>query len=94
MEHWSSMLKQTDKSNCDAKDSHKQSVEGSQKGASGFFVSGSGGAGDTVLTTPHGETIAASEFTEKEVYEIGLSRVSGSGVVYLLYPDPSNIRNN
>ena len=34
------------------------------------------------------------EFTEKEVYEIGLSRVSGSGVVYLLYPDPSNIKNN
>ena len=67
---------------------------GSEKGASGFFVSGSGGAGDTVLTTPHGETIAASEFTEKEVYEIGLSRVSGSGVVYLLYPDPSNIKNN
>jgi len=47
-----------------------------------------------VLTTPHGETIAASEFTEKEVYEVGLSRVSGSGVVYLLYPDPSNIKNN
>ena len=67
---------------------------GSEKGASGFFVSGSGGAGDTVLSTRHGETIAASEFTEKEVYEIGLSRVSGSGVVYLLYPDPSNIKNN
>ena len=45
------------------------------------------------LSTPHGETIT-SEFTEKEVYEIGLSRVSGSGVVYLLYPDPSNIKNN
>ena len=59
---------------------------------SGF--NGDSYSGDTVLTTPHGETIAASEFTEKEVYEIGLSRISGSGVVYLLYPDPSNIKNN
>ena len=49
---------------------------GSEKGASDFLFLVQVD-GDTVLSTPHGETIAASEF-QKEVYEIGLSRVSGS----------------
>ena len=63
------------------------------KGASGFWISGSV-HGDSVLTSQHGEAVAATEFQTDTLYEIGMSRVSGSSVVYLLYPDPSNIRNN
>ena len=66
---------------------------GSEKGASGFFISGSV-HGDSVLTSPHGEAVAATEFQTDTVYEIGMNRVSGSSVIYLLYPDPSNIKNN
>ena len=72
-------------------------AKGSQKGASGFFVSGSNivpSGSDSVLTTAHGESVAAIEFKPDTVFEIGLSRVSGSSTVYLLYPDPSNIKNN
>ena len=34
------------------------------------------------------------KFQTDTLYEIGMSRVSGSSVVYLLYPDPADIRNN
>ena len=70
---------------------------GSEKGASGFFVSGSNivpSGSDSVLTTAHGESVAATEFKPDTVFEIGLQRVSGSSTVYLLYTDPSNIKNN
>jgi|LWDU01.1.fsa_nt_gi hypothetical protein len=62
------------------------------KGATGFWISGSV-YGDSVLTSQGGEALAVTEFQTDTVYEIGLSRVSGSSVVYLLYPDPSEIRN-
>ena len=63
---------------------------GSEKGATGFFISGSV-HGDSVLTSQHGDSVAATEFQTDTVYEIGMSRVSGSSVVYLLYPDPNKI---
>ena len=63
------------------------------KGATGFWISGSV-HGDSVLTSQGGEAVAATEFQTDTVYDIGMRRVSGSSVVYLLYPDPSNIRNN
>ena len=63
---------------------------GSEKGSTGFFISGSV-HGDSVLTSQHGEAVAATEFQPDTVYELGLSRVSGSSVVYLLYPDPNKI---
>ena len=66
---------------------------GSEKGSSGFFISGSV-HGDSVLTSQHGEAVAVTEFQTDTVYDLGVSRVSGSSVVYLLYPDPSNIKNN
>ena len=63
---------------------------GSEKGATGFFISGSV-HGDSVLTSQHGDSVAATEFQTDTVYEIGMSKVSGSSVVYLLYPDPNKI---
>ena len=64
---------------------------GSEKGSTGFFISGSV-HGDSVLTSQHGETMRRStEFQTDSLYELGLSRVSGSSVVYLLYPDPNKI---
>ena len=63
---------------------------GSVKGSTGFFISGSV-HGDSVLTSQHGDSVAATEFQTDTVYEIGMSRVSGSSVVYLLYPDPNKI---
>ena len=53
---------------------------GSEKGSTGFFISGSV-HGDSVLTSQHGEAVAATEFQTDTVYELGLSRVSGSSVV-------------
>jgi hypothetical protein len=67
---------------------------GSEKGSTGFFISGSGApasASDSVLTSQHGETVAVTEFQPDTVYDLGVSRVSGSSVVYLLYPDPNKI---
>ena len=90
MSKWSRILKVT------AKDFYATgSTTGSisnNKGATGFFISCSV-HGDSVLTSQHGEAIAATEFQTDTVYELGLSRVSGSSVVYLLYPEPSKIRN-
>ena len=90
MSKWSRILKVT------AKDFYATgSTSGSisnNKGATGFFISGSV-HGDSVLTSQHGEAIAVTEFQTDTVYELGLSRGSGSSVVYLLYPEPSKIRN-
>ena len=63
---------------------------GSEKGATGFFISGSV-HGDSVLTSQHGEAVAATEFQTDTVYEIGMNRVSGSSVIYLLWPDPNKV---
>ena len=63
---------------------------GSEKGSSGFFISGSV-HGDSVLTSQHGEAVAVTEFQTDTVYDLGVSRVSGSSVVYLLYPDTNKI---
>ena len=63
---------------------------GSENGSSGFFISGSV-HGDSVLTSQHGEAVAVTEFQTDTVYDLGVSRVSGSSVVYLLYPDPNKI---
>ena len=63
---------------------------GSEKGSTGFFISGSV-HGDSVLTSQHGEAVAATEFQTDTVYEIGMNRVSGSSVIYLLCPDPNKV---
>ena len=63
---------------------------GSEKGSCGCFISGSV-HGDSVLTSQHGEAVAVTEFQTDTVYDLGVSRVSGSSVVYLLYPDPNKI---
>jgi len=63
---------------------------GSEKGSTGFFISGSV-HGDSVLTSQHGEAVAVTEFQTDTVYDLGVSRVSGSSVVYLLYPNPDKI---
>ena len=63
---------------------------GSEKGSTGFFISGSV-HGDSVLTSQHGEAVAATEFQTDTVYEIGMNRVSGSSVIYLLWPDPNKV---
>ena len=52
------------------------------QGSSGFIV---GSAGDTVITPTEGDSVAASAFTAKTLYEIGVKRVSGSGTVYIVY---------
>ena len=63
---------------------------GSEKGSTGFFISGSV-HGDSVLTSQHGDSVAATEFQTDTVYEIGMNRVSGSSVIYLLWPDPNKV---
>ena len=63
---------------------------GSEKGSSGFFISGSV-HGDSVLTSQHGEAVAVTEFQTDTVYDLGVSRVSGSSVIYLLWPDPNKV---
>ena len=95
MAKWNRILKVT------AKDFYATgSTTGSisnNKGTTGFWISGSGApasASDSVLTSQGGEALAVTEFQTDTVYEIGLSRVSGSSTVYLLYPYPSEIRNN
>ena len=51
-------------------------------GSKGFIIET---AGTTVITPASGDTIAASALNTKELYEIGVSRVSGSGTVNILY---------
>tara|TARA_A100001011_G_scaffold289344_1_gene300513 strand:+ start:225 stop:521 length:297 start_codon:yes stop_codon:yes gene_type:complete len=55
---------------------------GSRAGTKGFIIQT---AGNTVITPVKGTGFAASILNTKEVYEIATSRVSGSGVVHLLY---------
>jgi hypothetical protein len=55
---------------------------GSNKGSSGFIVES---AGDSVITPTDGDSLTASNLTVKELYEIGVKRVSGSGTVHIVY---------
>ena len=55
---------------------------GSNRGTSGFIVES---AGNSVITPTRGDAINASGVTAKELYEIGVQRVSGSGTVHLVY---------
>ena len=55
---------------------------GSNKGSGGFIVSV---AGNSVITTTGGGTLTASDLTAKTLYEIGVSRVSGSGRISVVY---------
>ena len=42
-------------------------------------------AGNTVISPTRGGEIDASDLNTKELYEIGVQRVSGSGTVHLVY---------
>ena len=53
-------------------------LTGSLQGARGFIIES---AGNTVLSPTN-----ASALNAKELYEIGLVRVSGSGKVHVVYP--------
>ena len=55
---------------------------GSLVGTSGFIVET---AGSSVITPTNGDSVAASAFTLKTVYDIGVSKVSGSGTVHVLF---------
>tara|TARA_R100000734_G_C3240952_1_gene45642 strand:- start:182 stop:463 length:282 start_codon:yes stop_codon:yes gene_type:complete len=55
---------------------------GSLAGTSGFIVES---AGSSVITPTNGDSVAASAFTLKTVYDIGVSKVSGSGTVHVLF---------
>ena len=55
---------------------------GSLSGTSGFIVES---AGSSVITPTEGNAVAASAFTAKTLYEIGVSKVSGSGTVHVVF---------
>ena len=57
-------------------------ITGSKAGSKGFIIET---AGNTVITPIQGAGISASALDAKSVYEIGVSRVSGSGTVHVLY---------
>ena len=57
-------------------------MTGSEMSSDGFIVES---AGDTKLTFTGGGQVAASAVTAKTLYEIGVSRVSGSGTVHLVF---------
>ena len=57
-------------------------MTGSEMSSDGFIVES---AGDTKLTFTGGGQIATSAVTAKTLYEIGVSRVSGSGTVHLVF---------
>ena len=57
-------------------------ASGSKRNSSGFIVSV---AGTSVITTTGGGTLNASDLTTKTLYEIGVSRVSGSGRISVVY---------
>ena len=57
-------------------------LTGSFKGSSGFIITT---AGDSVIWPTEGDTIAASSLTAKTLYEIGVSRISGSGTISVVY---------
>ena len=54
---------------------------GSLAGTGGFIVES---AGSSVITPTDGDSVAASVFTAKTLYEIGVSKVSGSGTIHVL----------
>ena len=58
-------------------------LTGSLQGARGFIIES---AGNTVLSPTKGDVINAPALNTKELYEIGLVRVSGSGKVHVIYP--------
>ena len=55
---------------------------GSNAGSSGFIVET---AGQGVITPTKGDAISTSAVTAKTLYEIGVSRVSGSGRISVVY---------
>ncbi len=55
---------------------------GSNRGSSGFIVET---AGDSIINPTDGDTLTASNLTAKELYEIGVRRVSGSGTIHIVY---------
>ena len=57
-------------------------LTGSRAGNQGFIVAS---AGTSVLHPLQGDTITASNLTAKTIYEIGLTRVTGSGTVQIIY---------
>ena len=57
-------------------------LTGSLAGNSGFIVST---AGAMEITPTEGDALAASVFTTKTLYEIGVQRISGSGTIHVVY---------
>ena len=55
---------------------------GSLAGSSGFIVET---AGQGVITPTEGDAVAASVFTAKTLYEIGVKEISGSCTVHVIY---------
>jgi hypothetical protein len=55
---------------------------GSAKGTSGFIIQ----TAETGMIWPtEGDAIAASALTAKTLYEIGVSKISGSGIHHVIY---------
>jgi|TARA_Y100001951_G_scaffold39621_1_gene31312 hypothetical protein len=57
-------------------------LTGSLAGNSGFIVTT---AGAMEITPTEGDALAASVFTAKTLYEIGVQRISGSGTIHVIY---------
>ena len=57
-------------------------LTGSDAGSGGFIIQT---ASDTVITPTEGDSIEASNLTAKTLYEIGLTRVTVSGTVQIIY---------
>ena len=57
-------------------------LTGSNDNSAGFIIQT---AGNTVITPTEGDSIAASILNTKELYEIGVRRISGSGTIHVIY---------
>jgi len=57
-------------------------LTGSNDNSAGFIIQT---AGNTVITPTEGDSIAASILNTKELYEIGVKRISGSGTIHVIY---------
>ena len=57
-------------------------LTGSDSNTAGFIIES---AGNTVITPTVGDSIAASILNTKELYEIGVRVISGSGTVHVIY---------
>ena len=57
-------------------------LTGSNDNSAGFIIQT---AGNTVITPTEGDSIAASTLNTKELYEIGVKRISGSGTIHVIY---------